>query len=114
MMRQDEFLRDLAKIAEINLADKTPNYGLRLIMATINHRLPLLKPVAYENTDLSSGLSGNGIHHICGDQASIKRVQQALHQEAALAPYPMLYRAALARRIEAEAKLAKIQGILES
>lgn len=70
MQRQDEFLRRLLELAnEGEFGD---------IIELLEERLPLLKPVAYENRDLSSGLSWNG-NIICGDQKSIRAVQQALH-----------------------------------
>lgn len=78
MTRQDEFLRMLLRVAQANRRDKTQDYGLRLIEAAIEERLPHLKPVAYENRDLSSGFSTDGVV-VCGDRASIQRVQLAFH-----------------------------------
>lgn len=82
MQRQDEFLRYLQRLAhghrEANIQDR----GLAMVIDKIEARLPLLKPVAYENYDLGAGLSGNGVHHICGDRASIQCVQQALHDQS--------------------------------
>jgi len=77
MQRQDEFLRTLLRIIEINMI-ATPQHGYNLLTFAINERLPDLKPVAYENNDLSSGLSWDG-NVICGDAKSIKAVQRALN-----------------------------------
>jgi len=90
MQRQDEFLATLQRIIELN-RNGTPQHGYDLLSFAIAERLPLLKPVAYENHDLSSGLSGDGIHHICGDAQSIHRVRLALHYEAAYRLYVQHY-----------------------
>lgn len=90
MQRQDEFLRTLQRIIELN-RNGTPQHGYDLLSLAIAERLPQLKLVAYENHDLSSGLSWDG-HIVCGDKASISRVKLALHYEEAYRPYPRLHR----------------------
>jgi len=88
MKRQDDFLRWLQRLAHSHREGNSQDKGLALIIDEIEARLPHLKPVAYENHDLSSGLSGAGIHHICGDKDSIHRVRQLLNCEQ----YVQLYR----------------------
>lgn len=85
----------------------SPYQGIALanMIEQIEDRLPQLKPVAYENFDLSSGFSGCGIHHVCGDKASIKRVHELIHKEQFEKLYRDLY-------IETERKFAAIKEIV--
>lgn len=78
MIRQDQFLREVLTHARAAQHSITPGIGLAEIIEAIEARLPMLKPVVYENHDLSSGLSWDG-NIICGNAKSIRAVKLALH-----------------------------------
>lgn len=85
----------------------SPYQGIALanMIEQIEDRLPQLKPVAYENFDLSSGFSGCGIRHVCGDKASIKRINELVYKEQFEKLYHDLY-------ADTQRKFAQIKEIV--
>jgi hypothetical protein len=76
----EEILTLARAIVEKNLADKTPEYGVRLLVAFLNDNL-VGQPVVMPGKDLSSGFSTTGVT-VQGDAASITAVKHAFELAA--------------------------------